>query len=192
MSLVHRFVVPAVLVLTVTGCADRELPQEATSSLSPTGVPLSSFVVIEGGDDGEPPPPPIDTMAVSEGSGYSSSFRILHRATFTSNLEGTRGWIAWGEAKQPEGTDVAGGSELYYEKGYLRGKGEVRLATRRGSLYIDFARNLDTANAIIHTNCKSERGGACATLVFKGAVYAPVDGRAERVSGRLYVGVASK
>ena len=192
MSLVHRLVVPAVLVLTLAACTERELPQESTSAVSPTGAPLASFVAVEGGDDGEPPPPPIDTMAVSEGSGYSSSFLITHRVTFTSNLEGTRGWLAWGVAKQPEGTDVAGGSEIYYEKGYLRGKGEVRISTRKGSLYIDFARNLDTANAIIHTNCKSERGGACATLGFKGAVYAPADGRAERVSGRLYVGVGAK
>ncbi|HYD53460.1 MAG TPA: hypothetical protein VEA99_12565 [Gemmatimonadaceae bacterium] len=182
----------AASLLVVSACSDAGDPKGPEASVDPVAGGAQAYVEVIGGEDSDPPPPPVDTMSVSEGGGYSTSFYIMHRATFTSNLEGTRGWIAWGLAKQPAGTDVAGGSEVYYEKGYLRGKGEVRISTRRGSLYIDFARHLDTANAIIHTNCKGERGGACATLAFRGAVYAPYYGRAERVSGRLYVGVPYK
>jgi hypothetical protein len=175
------------------GCAEASSPRspEAAAPEVFSGPP-ASFVIIGGGPDGDPPPPPIDTMSSSEGGGQTTSFRIAHRARFTSDIEGTMGWIGWGESKQPEGTRVDGESVVYYRKGELFGKGLVRMSTVRGSLYIDFAEHLDRENGIIHTNCKSEKGGACATLRFRGAVFYPVNGRPERVSGLLLIGVPTK
>jgi hypothetical protein len=170
MVTVRRFAQIAVTALALAACAEGSAPeQESLSSAVPFEGKAGSFVEVIGGDDGLPPPPPIDTMSSAEGGGQNSSFRIAHRARFTSDIEGTMGWIGWGDSKQPEGTRVDGESVVYYRKGELFGKGLIRMSTVRGTLYIDFAEHLDRENGIIHTACKSERGGACATLRFRGA-----------------------
>lgn len=194
----------------VAGCAEGNAPREL-EKVEAFGEPPLSYIEFEGGKDGEPPPPPKDTLSRADGAPMESaslmsaesgatqslasssvSFSILHRATFTSDLEGTMGWIAWGRAPQPKGTYIEGEAEVYYRADSpLSGKGVVRIIDGKGSVTIDFARHLDTKNATINTACKAEKGGACATLYYRGATYRPRDSKVGTlVSGRLLVGVA--
>ena len=203
----RQFIIASVAMAFLAACADTNSPKELDTLTELEGPP-AAIIYVDGGRDGEPPPPPIDTLSRADGamtesaslsdgsaqaaalSSASISFSILHRATFTSDLEGTMGWMSWGKAEQPKGTTLEGYAEVYYRQNYLAGKGAVKITDARGTLYIDFGKHLDVRNGSVSTSCRAEKGGACATLYYRGATYVPRDGRPGFASGRLLVGVA--
>lgn len=180
-------------LFVAAACAETNVPESPTDRPVVHDGPRPASVEVDPGDgESEPPPPPIDTMSVAYGSGGGTTFQIAHRLTFTSDERGVMGWVAWGQSEQPRGTKVEGEAQLYYGTGYLEGKGVVRMVNSRGALTIDFARHLDRENAYFRTDCRSERGGACATLRYYGATYTPAYGNPVRVSGELHVGLRLK
>lgn len=182
----------AALLVVAAACADSSSPRQPDVRPVPLDGPTLAPIVVSGGEDSDPPPPPIDTLSAAVGDTPSLTFQLIHRATFTSDLAGTMGWIAWGSATQPKGTRVEGSSQVYYGKGYLRGTGVVRISDARGALTIDFAKQLDTTSAVVTTTCSAKEGGACATLGFRNASYTPTGGVAARASGKLLVGIPSR
>lgn len=200
---------PIVMTLALAvACGEGSAPRTpATREVQPFAGPPANAVLVRGSKDGDPPPPPLDTLSSAVGSSSGAlalaadgttlatptvTFDILHRATFTSNLEGTAGWMAWGKAIQPKGSRIEGYAEVYYGTGYLRGSGTVRISDAKGALTIDFAKHLDTQNATIWTACTGDPSGACAIIYYRGAAYTPTGGRTVIVAGRLLVGVPAR
>src|SRR5215207_10246149 len=130
MSLSRRLLVPTLLVAAAVlgACADVAAPGASTSGLDPYTGGRSNALSVDRSliDDGDPPPPPLDTLssatfsedpllaltASSLEDASAGPWTMYFRSTYFSQKPLFKGWIAFNEHNQPEGTTVQGSGRV--------------------------------------------------------------------------------
>jgi hypothetical protein len=159
--------------------------------------------------DGEPPPPPIDTLASLRLAPSAAVASVVDpnapavptttvtpttgiRARYYLREDGKRGWISFPRELQPAGVTVDSAARIIIRDGKIGGAGMIIVRDSRGTLTIDLSQHLRGIGTEISGRCGPPRPGrgSCATLVFDGVPFTPVNGPPSTQRVQLDIGVS--